>query len=265
MTTGGRPDVRDTRPARAGRIAVALAGLFVFVTLIALGAWQVQRLGWKLDLIARVDARVHAEPAPPPAAAVWPAIGGEEYRRLRLDGTFRNDRETLVQAVTALGPGFWVLTPLQRANGETILVNRGFVPPDRRDPASRMAGQIEGPTTVTGLLRLSEPGGGFLRANDPVGGRWYSRDVAAITSARGLTDTAPYFIDADAAPNIGGWPVGGLTVIAFTNHHLVYATTWFTLAAMLAAVGVWAWRARRRPAASQIGEDGLSAPGSPAP
>ena len=233
---------------------ITLAGLLVFVTLLVLGGWQVQRLGWKLDLIARVDARVHAVPGPPPSATEWPHIDDYEYRRLRLTGSFLNDRETLVQAVTEIGPGFWVLTPLQMADGTTILVNRGFVPPERRDPASRVAGLVDGVTTVTGLLRLSEPDGGFLRSNVPAEGRWYSRDVAAIARTENLAEAAPYFVDADATANPGGWPVGGLTVIAFRNHHLVYAVTWFALAAMLAGVGVWAWRKRRRPAADAVAE-----------
>jgi surfeit locus 1 family protein len=101
---------------------------------------------------------------------------------------------------------------------------------------------------VTGLLRISEPHGGFLRRNDPKSSRWYSRDVAAIAAVHGLspTLTAPYFIDADATPNPGGLPVGGLTVIAFPNSHLVYALTWYGLA-LLVAVGVgYAARAERR-------------------
>lgn len=254
-------DDRDRRPSGAIRLAVALSGLLVFVGLLTLGAWQVQRLGWKLDLIQRVEARVHAAPVPPPPPSAWPAIAGEEYRRLRLTGMFRNDRETLVQAVTEIGPGFWVLTPLETADSQMILVNRGFVPPDRRDPQSRAAGQIAGVTTITGLLRLSEPEGGFLRSNDPAAGRWYSRDVTAIAAASGLANAAPYFVDADATANAGGWPVGGLTVIAFRNHHLVYALTWFTLAAMLAGAGIWLWRRRGRASADPLTEtDHSSAP-----
>ena len=141
---------------------------------------------------------------------------------------FRHDRETLVQAVTEQGPGFWVITPLETAQG-VILVNRGFVPPDRRAPASRSGGQAAAPVRVTGLLRASEPDGAFLRANAPDEGRWYSRDVAAIARARGLSDVAPYFIDADATPNPGGHPVGGLTVVRFRDSHLTYALTWFGL------------------------------------
>ncbi|WP_182084962.1 SURF1 family protein [Aureimonas sp. ME7] len=241
------------------RLALGLlgaAGLLVLAVLVALGTWQVQRLFWKLDLIARVDARVHADPVPPPPPADWTSFMGAdaEYRRLRLEGTFRHDRETLVQAVTELGPGFWVLTPLVERNGATYLVNRGFVPNERRSPDTRQAGQVASPATVIGLVRLPEPGGGFLRHNDPAADRWFSRDVAAIAQSKNLGAVAPFFVDADATANPGGYPIGGLTVIAFRNHHLVYALTWFTLAAMLAGAAIWIARngRRRRIAGAEI-------------
>jgi surfeit locus 1 family protein len=168
-----------------------------------------------------------------------------EYRRVTATGTFLHDRETWVQALTERGAGFWVLTPLRTSTG-VVLINRGFVLPERRDPATRRAGQFAGPVTVTGLLRMSEPKGGFLRANDPAGDRWYSRDVPAIAAARGIGQAAPFFVDADATPNPGGWPVGGLTVLRFNNNHLVYALTWFGLAGIsLAALFLLV---RRKPA-----------------
>lgn len=208
--------------------------LFAAIVFTALGIWQVQRLFWKLDLIARVDARVHAAAAAPPTANEWPIIKSTdaEYLHVVLKGTFDNSRETLVQAVTERGPGFWVLTPLATADGGTVLINRGFVPPDRRDPTSRAEGQLQGEVTVTGLLRLSEPGGAFLRSNNPAAGSWYSRDVQAIGENKQLVKLVPYFVDADATANPGGYPVGGLTVIQFRNSHLVYALTWFALAIM---------------------------------
>ncbi len=165
----------------------------------------------------------------------------DAYARVRVTGRFRHDREAAVQAVTERGAGYWILTPFQTKEF-TVLINRGFVPPDRRNPATRAAGQVGGEVTITGLLRISEPGGGFLRRNDPAAGRWHSRDVAAIARAQDLGPVAPYFIDADATGNPGGLPVGGLTVIAFRNSHLVYALTWFALAAGLAAGGVMALR-----------------------
>jgi surfeit locus 1 family protein len=218
---------------------VALLCLLLLTLLFAaLGAWQIERRAWKLDLIARVTARIHAAPKSPPGPAVWDSVDAKDdaYRRVRARGVLIHDRETLVQAVTELGPGWWVVTPLRTEAG-VILVNRGFVPPELRDPASRRAGSPDGPVTITGLLRMSEPRGGFLRANDPPAGRWYSRDVSAIARARGLGRVAPFFIDADAAPNPGGYPIGGLTVVTFRNAHLVYALTWFALAG-LSAFGV---------------------------
>jgi surfeit locus 1 family protein len=200
----------------------------------ALGIWQVERLAWKRDLIAQIDRRIHAPPRALPQPSEW--RDDLAYTRVRARGVFVHDREALVQAVTELGAGWWVLTPL-RTDAGIVLVNRGFVPPERRDPASRRAGAPTGVVTVTGLMRASEPGGGFLRANDPKADRWYSRDVAAIARARSLSRPLPFFLDADAAPNSGGYPVGGLTVIAFRNSHFVYALTWFALSA-LSLVGV---------------------------
>ncbi|WP_425265660.1 SURF1 family protein [Terrihabitans rhizophilus] len=222
--------------------------LIVLAALLALGTWQVFRLSWKLDLIARVDQRIHAEPVPPPSADRWAGIGrdADEYRRLRVSGTFLHGAEALVQATTAQGPGFWVMTPLRTPSGETFLINRGFVPSDRRDPATRSEGQVQGEVVVTGLLRLTEPGGGYLRENDAAADRWYSREVAAIFAARGLQQPPPFFIDADATPNPGGLPRGGLTVVRFTNNHLVYAATWYGLALLLAGAAIWIVRDERR-------------------
>ncbi|TPE48938.1 SURF1 family protein [Amaricoccus solimangrovi] len=218
-------------------LAVALA----VTGFVALGVWQLERRAWKHALIARVDARVAAAPAAPPGPGDWAGVsaGRDGYAHVRLTGHFLHDREVTVQAVTELGAGYWVLTPLD-AGDFTVLVNRGFVPMDRRDPARRAAGQVAGEVTVTGLLRITEPGGAFLRANNPAAGRWYSRDVAAIAATEGLEGpVAPYFIDADAAPNPGGLPVGGLTVIRFRDSHLSYALTWFALAGGLAGAVIW--------------------------
>lgn len=240
-------------PARSGSVLRltlgALAAIIAFAGFAALGNWQVHRLAWKLDLIARVDRHLKAAPVPAPARAQWPRIGADdEYTKVCASGSFLHDRETLVQAVTRLGPGDWVLTPLRTAGGDIVLINRGYVGPEQRQPAARAAGQVAGELKVCGLLRLSEPRGAFLRRNDPAAGRWYSRDVAAIAVAQKLPapDVAPYFIDADATPNPGGWPVGGLTVIHFHNSHLVYAVTWYGLALMVAGAAVLVVRQERK-------------------
>lgn len=231
------PDAETHRPlSRASLMRLGIAAALIVAVLAALGTWQLERRSWKLALIDRIETRVHAAPAPAPGREEWSRVtaADHEYRHVAVTGVFLNDRETLVAASTELGPGFWVLTPLRASGGTVVLVNRGFVPTDRRDPASRRAGKIAGETTVTGLLRMTEPDGAMLRSNDPSAGRWYSRDVAAIAAARGLTDAAPYFIDANAGSGGPDSPVGGLTVIRFHNNHLVYAITWYSLALMLA-------------------------------
>jgi surfeit locus 1 family protein len=232
--------------------AVSIAALAGIAVLVSLGVWQVHRLAWKRDLIERVEQRVHADPVAAPGRGQWPNVNrtNSEYLRVAVTGRYLNDRETRVQAVTERGGGFWVLTPFVTDAGYTVLINRGFVPPPQKDPATRAPGQIEGETRVIGLLRLTEQGGGYLRANEPATDRWFSRDVAAIAAKRGIGDVAPYFIDAEALePAIPDAPIGGLTVIAFSNNHLQYALTWFGLALMLiAGTGLvlrHEWRLRR--------------------
>lgn len=214
---------------RAFLLALLVAAAACFA---ALGVWQLERRAWKLDLIARIDARIHA-----PAVSIPPDqnidAAHDEYRRVRLTGRFRHDRATLVDALTIEGPGFWVLTPLQTGTGQ-VLINRGFVPAVRKSGYARPSG----PVTVTGLMRISEPHGRFLRPNRPDAGLWYSRDVAAIAQARKLGPVAPFFVDAERT---SGYPLGGLTVVNFRNTHLIYALSWFALAAM-AAFGVWRLR-----------------------
>ncbi|MDI1260642.1 SURF1 family protein [Aquabacterium sp.] len=229
--------------SRALLTALAVIATLVFTGFAALGTWQVKRLFWKLDLIERVDQRVNAPAAPAPGPAQWPQLqtATDEYRPVQASGTFEHEHETLVQAVTAWGSGFWVLTPLRLADGTVLLINRGFVPPEKQTRVSRQATEPKAETTITGLLRMSEPGGAFLRKNDPSAQRWYSRDVRAISAAHGLRRVAPYFVDAKADP-AQEWPVGGLTVIAFPNNHLVYAITWYALALMVLGA---AWYVRR--------------------
>jgi surfeit locus 1 family protein len=282
ITPGARNDILPSEPLQRQRarrspvLRAACAGIafIMFAGFIALGTWQLERRIWKLNLIERVEQRVHAAPMPVSLAAIAAAssanAAADEYRHVQLRGTFLNDRETLVQASTDFGSGFWVLTPLRLADDSIVLINRGFVSPERRDPATRGSAAPAGMTTITGLLRLSQPGGGFLRRNDPAADRWFSRDVQAIAAARGLLKVAPWFIDADVTPDVppainpvapGGaeqvWPIGGLTVISFPNNHLVYAITWYLLALMAAFA---AWRVVREPPI--LREDEMSAKAS---
>jgi surfeit locus 1 family protein len=232
-------------PALLAAIGVAI--------LLALGFWQLERRVWKEDLIARVETRTRAPAAPIPAEAEWPTVSAErdEYRRVRATGRFRHANEALVYAVLSepkgrfSGQGYWVLTPLELGDGGIVIVNRGFVPAERKDAATRKAGQPDGEVTITGLIRMPEAGNFFTPANDPARGAWYRRDPAEIAAAFKLARVAPFTIDADAgAP--GALPQGGETRLNFPNNHLGYALTWFGLAAALVGVfGAFAWQRLR--------------------
>lgn len=219
-----------TSARRAERATIAIALLLLAAIFVALGIWQLERRVWKHGLIAAVDSRVHAPPVAPPGPLLWPGVDAESdaYRHVRVTGRFVQGRRTLVRAVTDLGAGYWAMVPLDTGRF-TLLVNRGFLPQSTRALPSR---EPDGIVTVTGLLRITEPGGGFLRHNEPDSGKWYSRDVAAIARANAIASPAPYFVDAEAADRRPGEPIGGLTVIAFPDNHLSYALTWFALAAL---------------------------------
>ncbi|TXI21714.1 MAG: SURF1 family protein [Roseateles sp.] len=233
---------------QTARIAWVSAALLAMAGFAALGIWQIERLAWKRELIARVERQMQAPPQSPPEPARWAGLAKpDEYRRLRLQGRFEPG-EVFVQASTELGGGFWVLAPLRLDDGAVVLVNRGFVPPERR-AADQHQAVGDGPVQLTGLLRLSEPHGGVLRENEPQQDRWYSRDVGAIAARLGLRGpVAPFFVDEVAdSSQPQRWPRPGLTVLRFSNNHAVYAATWFALAAMVAAAaGYLLFEERRR-------------------
>ncbi len=230
---------------RPATIVVILMTVVLTGCLLALGTWQVKRLAWKQDLIAHVEERAHAAPVEAPPASEWATLTDPsqyEYRRVKVTGTFRHQDEVQVYTVTDLGPGYWVLTPLQRDDGSAVIVNRGFVPTAKREPSTRPQGEVEGRVDVVGLMRAPETGGLFLRTNDPQNNRWYSRNIAQIAETKKIANAAPFYVDADGTPNPGGVPVGGKTVLTFPNNHLSYAITWYILAGMVVAAGWYVTR-----------------------
>jgi surfeit locus 1 family protein len=225
--------------------------------LLALGSWQLQRLSWKEGLIAERNAALHAAPVPLPTTLA--EARALEFHPVRAQGQFLNDRELHLNAQSHSGaPGFHIVTPFQVEDGRMLLIDRGFVPTEKKDKASRAAGEIEGPTSVTGLLRLPEPPGWFTPPNEPHKNSWFSIDIPAMAAAAGMSNVLPFYLDADAAPNPGGWPQGGQTITDLPNNHLQYALTWYALA--VALVAIYIRFARRRLAANRSGEPRVSQP-----
>jgi len=228
------------RPRWVTALLLALSAVLIAV-FVLLGNWQMRRLAWKQDLIAAVDARAFAEPVDLPQQF---DPDQHTYMRVAVDGAFLESPAVLVKAVTEIGPGFWVMSPMQTGRG-ILWVNRGLVP----SSAKNSNDWVSPATPVTGLLRPSVVGGTMLERNDPAIDRWVSRDTQAMSDARGLDQTLPYFLDADRQGAPGDWPRGGLTVIRFNNSHLSYALTWYAMALLFAgAIGyvVYSDRSARR-------------------
>lgn len=223
----------------------AICTVLVGAVLVGLGVWQLKRLAWKEGLIAQIDERAKAAPQALPPSSTWPRLkpADYEYRHVRVDGVFANDKETLVFRGTEDGPGYLVVTPLRLPDGDTVLVNRGFVPVDLKDHEERAAGDLKGPVHLSGLMRSPESRNIFTPPDDPAKGVFFTRDPTNIAAHLRLADAAPFTIDADSAPVPGGWPRGGMTQLTLPNNHLSYALTWFGLALGLLGVFLtFAWR-----------------------
>ena len=215
----------------------------MLLVLLALGTWQIERLFWKENLIAERQEAVAAAPVPVPRS--FEEARTMEFRRVSDEGVFLHDKEIFLGATSeAGGQGYQVLTPLLEPSGRLIFVNRGFIPAELKDPAKRAAGQIGGTVRVQGLLRLPPEGkpNWFLPDNRSDLNYWFWVDIPAMSAADKLDRVAPFYIDADATPNPGGWPKGGVTRLALPNNHLQYAITWFSLAVALIVIYVLSHR-----------------------
>ncbi len=242
-----------TRARLRPLLVPAIFTLIVGGILVGLGIWQLDRLAWKDAIVARIEARTTAAPQPLPPREGWDALKPDdyEYRRVTVAGRFDNAKEAYILRASSDGPVYHVLTPLALAGGGTVLVDRGSVPAERRDPKTRLEGQPQGEVTVIGLMRPPEARNAFTPPDEPAKDRFYTRDPAEIATHFQLNDAAPFVVDADATPNPGGWPKGGATIVEVPNNHFSYALTWFGLALGLFTVFVsWAWKRLTDPPAT---------------
>ncbi len=234
------------------QVAKAALLLAVLAILLVLGTWQVQRLHWKEGLIADIAARQAAAPVPLSEIEAMAAGGGDiEYRRMTVSGRYLNDKERHFFATYNGMSGFYIYTPLLLADGRTLFVNRGFVPYDQKEPKTREKGELVGEQSVAGLARAKLPSkpSSLLPDNDLAKNIFYWKDLDAMAASDGLDPAKilPFFVDADATPNPGGLPVGGVTIVELPNDHLQYAVTWYGLAAALVAIVAISWFRKRHP------------------
>ncbi len=232
-------------------LKLTAAASLALALLVGLGVWQLQRLAWKEGLIAQIEDRAAQEPVTlDQALALSDELGDLSYLPVRVEGRFRNDKERYLYAIARDGkPGWHVVAPLETADERTVLIDRGFVPEQYRDPSTRRAGQFQDIVTVTGLIRMSESPRLFVPDNDPGQNQWFSRnldEMAASMYPERNVRVVPFFLEAVDSDIPGGWPKGGQTRLELPNNHLQYALTWFGLALCLVGVyGVYVWGAIR--------------------
>ena len=242
MTLGFRPKLIPT-----------LFTVPALIALLTLGVWQLDRLEWKQELIDRLQTRSVMEAVRLPGGSL--AEAEWDYRRVRVTGLFRHAQELhrLNRSLNG-NPGVHVLTPLVRTDvpGEAvILVNRGWVPFDRKARATREEGLIEGEVTVEGLVRFPKGVTAlqrvFLPENEPDNNMWYSIAPDQMSAHLG-TDLPAHYVVSGRQDTPGTYPVGKQWHLDIRNNHLQYAITWFTLAGGLAVI-YWLYhrRAGRHP------------------
>jgi surfeit locus 1 family protein len=226
--------------------------LAIVALLIGLGVWQLKRLAWKEGLIAEIEARAKGTPITLKEAIAVSREGSDpSYYRVHVKGSFDHAKERYLYALSNDGePGWHVVTPFSSVEGDLVLIDRGFVPDNLRDPLSRAAGQLEGEVDVTGLVRLPEAQGLFTPDNDPAANRWFWRDLNGMVYSMFPTasmDPAPFFLEAEKSDVPGGWPAGGQTRLELPNNHLQYALTWFLLAGAVVVIYLVYVRGAYRP------------------
>ena len=215
-----------------------IISLLAFVFLMSLGNWQMDRLEWKNSLMSRVDARLQSPSIPIPPAQTWGELSeiDYDYRRVHLQGRFDHSQELYWYAGAFQGrTGVQVITPFSLEGGDIILVNRGFVPDELREPSQRSVGQVNGMVTVTGVMRWPSLRSRF-DAEDVLSQRlWFVKDLTSMADFLAIK-SAPFFVELDTASSVSGGPIGGQTRVSFSNRHLEYALTWYGLGVTLVII-----------------------------
>jgi surfeit locus 1 family protein len=226
-----------------------IPAVILFLILIGLGTWQIQRKAWKEALIASLTEQLAGPPKALPAPATWSSLDqtSEEYNRVSFNAVFDYADEALIYGAASAfrpdvsGPGYWVFTPARLADGRVVIVNRGFVPEDRKDPKSRPDGQVPGTIDVVGVMRWPESRHWFSPNDEPAHNLWFTRDPQSVADAKGLGAVAPFYIEQETPVPPGGLPRPGKLEVRLPDNHLQYAVTWYGLALVLVVVFVtWA-------------------------
>lgn len=175
--------MRTGRKHGPGLIILAIIPITAFI----LGTWQVKRLEWKTDLIAKCEDRLVAPPLPLPPKIDPDAVPDFDYRRVTATGHFRHDQEMLVGPRMRDGEeGYMLITPLEReGEGTTVLVNRGWISKAKKERKDRPESLVQGEVTVEGLLREPWKKNMFTPDNRPDKSEFYFPDVYQMAALAG--------------------------------------------------------------------------------
>lgn len=222
-----------------------------FAILAGLGVWQLQRLEWKQDLIARLEERTRAEPVTLAEVDERRKSGKDiEYLRMRVKGEYLHDKERHLYTVQGGTAGWRIITPLVLPSKRIVMIDRGFVPQELKQLESRPDSAIKGWALVTGIVRLPGEQALFTPDNDTDKNVWHWRDLegmaASVLSPEQMERLEPFFIQHEDVPSMEGWPQAGYSNLNLPNRHLEYALTWFALAGVLVVVFALYLRGRLR-------------------
>ncbi len=215
--------------------------------LAGLGIWQVDLSLEKTALIEEIATR---GAAPAIALSTDSRIPLEDflYRPIFVTGKFDHGAEFLLAGGRDGGPpGFQIVTPLRRSDGQgVLLVDRGWIPADRRDPERRPGSRPGAEVTVTGIIRPPEPPGWRTPANDPENHQWHFIDLEEMARVARIWPPPDFYLKATSGWG-ADWPRPNDRRFVPVNNHLPYAIAAFALAgALLAALVVYRrYRARR--------------------
>jgi cytochrome oxidase assembly protein ShyY1 len=152
------------------------------------------------------------------------------------------------------GPGTWAFMPARLPDGETVVVNAGFVQNTMQDRAQQDRAVTRlitnDPVMLSGYIRFPEAAGMLTPPENLAKRLWFTRDHLAMARTLGWGEAdkpvAPFYIDLEQPVPANGIPKPGPLDVHLKDDHMQYAITWFTLAgAVVIAFGVWL-RAQRR-------------------
>lgn len=198
---------------------------------IAMGTWQVERLAWKEGLIKEIAAANEQVPLTS-LPTTKPELAALEFRKATVSGHWVPDVEFALAPRYFNGKfGYALIAPLKLTDGRIVLINRGWVPADKKSPEKRPETLLQGDATLTGMIRTTVERNYFTPENQPAKNVWFGRDIDQMAAFAQLENVAPAMLDLVGTQDAKSLPVPSDGTIRLRNDHLSYIITWYGIAA----------------------------------